>query len=55
MTRQELVNQTLLNLGVLAVGQAPDADTSSLVDGLIDGLVAELEARDVIYIKDIDT
>jgi hypothetical protein len=44
-----------MNLGVLAVGQAPDADTSNVVDNLIDGLIAELEARDIIYIKDITT
>jgi hypothetical protein len=44
-----------MNLGVLAVGQAPDPDTSNVVDNLIDGLIAELEARDVIHIKDIST
>ena len=54
-TRTELINQALLNLGAVAVGQAVDADTSSLVDGLIDGLIAELERRDVIYIQDITT
>jgi hypothetical protein len=55
MTRSELINQVLTNLGVLPVGEAPDADTSAAVDNLIDGLVAELEARDIINLKDIDT
>jgi hypothetical protein len=54
-TRLDLINQTLINLGALPVGQAPDADTSSVVDNLIDGLIAELEARDIVYIKDITT
>jgi hypothetical protein len=54
-TRTELINQVLMNLGVLAVGQAADADTFDVVDNLVDGLLAELEAQDIIYIQDITT
>lgn len=36
-------------------GQAADADTAAAVGQLLDGMLAELEARDVLYIPDITT
>ena len=54
-TRTDLIHRALRNLGALPQGQAPDADTAQAVGDLLDGMLAELEARDVLYIKDIDT
>jgi hypothetical protein len=54
-TRADLIYRALRNLGALPQGQTADADTYTAVSDLIPGLLAELEARDVLYIKDIDT
>ena len=54
-TRQDLIYRALRNLGALPQGQAADADTYTAVNDLIDGMLAELEARDILYVKDIDT
>jgi hypothetical protein len=54
-TRLDLTYRALRNLGALPQGQAADADTAQAVDDLIDGMLAELEARDVVFIQDIDT
>lgn len=35
-------------------GQSPSAEDSQSLSDLIDGLLSELEARDILYIKDID-
>jgi hypothetical protein len=37
------------------MGQSPSAEESQSLSDLIDGLLAEMEARDVVYIRDIDT
>ena len=50
-----MIYRALRNLGALPQGQAPDNDTYAAVGDLVDGVLAELEARDVIYIPDIDT
>jgi hypothetical protein len=53
-TKTDLIYRALRNLGALPQGQAADADTAQAVSDLIDGMLAELEARDVLYIPDID-
>jgi hypothetical protein len=40
----------LRNLGALPQGQAPDAETYQSVSDLADGMVDELEKRDVVYL-----
>jgi hypothetical protein len=54
-TRTDLIYRALRNRGALPPGQAADADTTAAVGDLLDGMLAELEARDVVYIRDIDT
>jgi hypothetical protein len=53
--RTDLIYRALRNLGALPQGQVPDADTYAAVGDLVTGMLAELEARDVVYIQDIDT
>ncbi|MDX1240364.1 hypothetical protein GOL95_09915 [Sinorhizobium medicae] len=51
-TRAELITATLLALNVLAAGQAPEAEDVETVDGFIDGKIAELNRRDIIFFTD---
>ena len=53
-TRNDLVNQALSNLGVLAAGQNPSPEDFQAVDDHVDQVVESLNARDVIYIPDSD-
>lgn len=53
-TRNDLVNEALANLGILAAGQIAAAEDFEAVDGKVDALVAWLEAVDIIDIDDID-
>lgn len=53
-TRNDLVNEALANLGILAAGQTAAAEDFEAVDGKVDALVAWLEAVDIIDIDDID-
>jgi hypothetical protein len=43
-TRQDWVNEALMDLGIVAAGQTADAEDFDAVDGKVDGLVAWLEA-----------
>ena len=49
-TRRNLVEQALMNLGVLASGQAAENEDVSRVDGFVDPMLAMLNASDIIYI-----
>ena len=51
-TREDLITATLLLLNVLAAGQAPEAEDVETIDGLIDGKIAELNRRDIIFFTD---
>ena len=53
-TRRDLVNEALMDLGVLAAGQVADAEDFEAVDGKVDGMVAWLEDAEIIDIDDID-
>jgi hypothetical protein len=53
-TRQDLVYRALYNLGVLPHGQNPGAEEYSSVDALVDPMVEDLIARDVVHIQDVD-
>jgi hypothetical protein len=53
-TKTDLIQRALRNLGALPQGQSPSAEDSASLSFLVDGLLSELEARDVLYIKDID-
>jgi hypothetical protein len=54
-TRTDLVHRALRNLGALPQGQSPAAEDYASISDLVDALIAELEARDIIYIQNIDT
>jgi len=47
-TRRELVAEALINLGVLAAGQQPDAEDFEAVDNKFDPLVARLEQQEIL-------
>ena len=53
-TGTELIHRALRNLGALPQGQSPAAEDYQSISDLADALVAELEARDIIYIQDLD-
>jgi hypothetical protein len=51
-TRTDLIRRALDHLGVTATGQAVSAEDQESVDGAVDGVLAELAAREVVYIAD---
>ncbi|WJR67236.1 hypothetical protein QTA58_00230 [Neorhizobium sp. CSC1952] len=51
-TRQDLIERTLDLLNVIAAGQSPEAEDVQQIDKLIDGKIAELNARDIYYTSD---
>lgn len=54
-TRTELIHRALRNLGALPQGQSPSAEDSQSLSDLIDGMLSELEARDVLFLRDTAT
>jgi hypothetical protein len=53
-TRTELVHRALKNLGALPQGQTPDVEEYNSIDDLVDVMVEDLIARDVVHIQDVD-
>jgi hypothetical protein len=53
-TRTDLIYRALRNLGALPQGQSPSAEEYQSISDLIDWTLAELEARDVVYVADVD-
>lgn len=53
-TRQELVTQALYDLGVAYPGQAASDADSADVDKFVDGMLAQLSRRGVVYVGDVD-
>ena len=49
-TRRNLVEQALMNLGVLASGQAAENEDVARMDGHVDPVIALLNSQDIIYI-----
>lgn len=54
-TRVQLIERALKSLGQLDPGEAPSPEDYATVDDLIDPLVAQLAADEVVYIQDTDT
>ncbi|XNY05200.1 hypothetical protein ACMFL9_12015 (plasmid) [Sinorhizobium meliloti] len=54
-TREDLITATLDLLNAIGAGQAPEAEDVEEIDGLIDGKVAELNRRDIIFFTDTET
>lgn len=53
-TRAELVNRALAKLLVLGAGQSADAEDQELVDGVVESVLEDLSARQIISIADPD-
>lgn len=51
-TRSDLVTRALQILGAVRAGQNASAEDSTLVDGVVDGLLADLSAREIVYVAD---
>lgn len=51
-TRPELINQALVNLGVIAFGQSVSAEDVQKMDTIIDPALAELTDLDIYYVSD---
>jgi hypothetical protein len=49
-TRTELIARALRNLGALPQGQTPSVEASQSLDDLIDSMLAELDARDILSV-----
>jgi len=54
-TRRELIDQTIIKLGVLIPGQSPSDENVSMVDIILNPLVAMMAALDIYYLADIGT
>lgn len=52
--RRDLLDRALSVLGVLASGQVAENEDLALVDSYVETTIADLTARDVIYIPDAD-
>lgn len=51
-TRAELVNQCLINLGVIAASQSVSAEDVQKMDTIVDPAIAELQDLDIYYVQD---
>ena len=52
--RTDLVHRALKNLGALPQGQSPDVEEYNSIDALIDPMIEDLVARDIVHIVDVD-
>ena len=53
-TRLQLAHRALTKLGVVGVGQDPSSEDTATIDDIIDAVAADLEAREIYAIADID-
>lgn len=53
-TRTDLIHRALKNLGVLPQGQNPAAEEYNSVNDLVDPMLEDLIARDIVFIEDVD-
>ncbi|WP_425991373.1 hypothetical protein [Afipia sp. DC4300-2b1] len=51
-TRAELIDQALINLGVIAEGQSIEADLVDKMDKVVDPACAQLSQLDIYYVQD---
>jgi len=51
-TRSQLIHRALSSIGALEPGEAPSPEDYSTMDGLVDPLIAQLSADEIIYIDD---
>ncbi len=53
-SRNDLIYQTLRNLGALPMGQDPGPEEYNQVDFLVDSVVASLREMDIYFLPDVD-
>lgn len=53
-TRAELAQRALEKLLVVGAGQSPDSEDTERVDGVIDAVLADLEARQIVTVADVE-
>lgn len=53
-TRAQLIERALKSIGALEPGEAPSAEDSDTIDGLIDPLIAQLAEDGIVLISDPD-
>jgi hypothetical protein len=53
-TQDELIARALTKLKVIGSGQSPDAEDRASVAAAIDGVLADLRARDVANVADVE-
>ena len=53
-TRDQLITRALKSLAIIEAGEAPAAEDYATVDDMVDPLIAQLEADEIIYIQDSD-
>lgn len=51
-TRDQLIRRALKNIGIIESGETPSAEDYASVDDLIDPLLAQLAADEIIFIQD---
>jgi hypothetical protein len=51
-TRTQLIHRALAAIGALEPGEAPSTEDYNTMDNLVDPLIAQLEADEVVYIGD---
>lgn len=54
-TRRELIDAVLDSLGVLIPGQAPSDEAVARVDDVLDPVLAQVAADDILYVQDPGT
>ena len=52
--RTDLIHRALRNLGALPQGASPSAEEYQSISDIVDSVIAELNARDIIYIESAD-
>jgi hypothetical protein len=50
-TRTDLVHRALKNLGVLPQGQSPSAEEFNSIDALIEPMIEDLIARNIVFVE----
>lgn len=53
-TRDDLIRRVLEKLMILSVGQPVSSEDRAQIDGAIDPLLSDLQAREVFYVADAD-
>lgn len=53
-TRRQLIYRALASIGALEPGEAPSTEDYNTMDGLVDPLIAQLAADEIVYINDDD-